>query len=171
MKRLSLFCLLATGVIGLHAETFIDNARVRSVDPQYENVAVPRNECSSRWVNETRQVAGFGQQYGGTIVGGVAGALLGNQVGRGHGREAATALGAVVGAFAGDRLSNGNFQDQYQQVPREVTQCRTVSDVQARLTGYRVNYDYHGQTYTTLMRENPGSSLAVRVSVEPVQAY
>lgn len=171
MKTIAAFCLLAAAITGVQAQTFMDRARVRSVDPQYENVSVPRNECSSRWVNETRQVAGIGQQYGGTIVGGVAGALLGNQVGRGHGREAATALGAVVGAFAGDRMANGNFQDQYQQVPREVTQCRTVSDVQSRLTGYRVNYDYHGQTYSTLMRENPGSSLAVRVSVEPVQAY
>ena len=41
MKRLALVCLLATGVVGLHAETFIDNARVRSVEPQYENVSCP----------------------------------------------------------------------------------------------------------------------------------
>ena len=39
MKRFPLFCLLATGVIGLHAETFIDNARVRSVDPQYKSAS------------------------------------------------------------------------------------------------------------------------------------
>lgn len=170
LKPLAALCLIAAAVTGVHAETFMDRARVRSVAPQYENVSIPRNECSSNWVNETRRVDG-GQQYGGAIVGGVAGALLGNQVGRGHGREAATALGAVVGAFTGDRLSNGYVQEQYQQVPREVTQCRTVSDVQARLTGYLVSYEYHGQNYSTLMRENPGASLPVRVSVEPLQAY
>ena len=38
----------------------------------------------------------------------------------------------------------------------------------ARLTGYNVAYDYRGQTYTTLMRENPGPYLQVRVSVDPV---
>lgn len=168
MKRLALVCLLATGVAGVHAETFFDNARVRGVEPQYENITIPRNECSTHWVNETRRTGGDGPNYGGAIVGGVAGAVLGNQVGKGHGREAATAVGAVVGAFAGDRLANSNREEQYEVVPREVTSCRTVNDVQTRITGYRVTYDYLGQHYTTMMRENPGPSLQVRVSVEPV---
>lgn len=167
MKRFPLYCLLAAGAVGLHAETFIDNARVRSVDPQYQNVTVPRNECSRQWVNEPRQV-NYGQQYGGAVIGGVAGALLGNQVGRGHGREAATALGAVVGAFTGDRYSNRDRWNQYEDAQREVTSCHTVNDVQSRIAGYRVGYEYRGQTYTTLLRENPGPNLQVRVSVEPV---
>ena len=49
-----------------------------------------------------------------------------------------------------------------------MTTCRTVNDVQSRITGYRVNYEYRGQHYTTLMRENPGPNLQVRVSVDPV---
>ncbi len=168
MKRLALVCLLASGVAGVQAETFFDNARVRSAEPQYENISVPREECSSQWVNETRPVGGGAPNYGGAIVGGVAGAVLGNQVGKGHGREAATALGAVVGAFAGDRVANQGRQEQYQVVPREVRNCRTVTEVQSRIAGYRVSYDYRGQHYTTMMRENPGPNLQVRVSVEPV---
>lgn len=167
MKRLALVCLLATGVAGLHAETFVDNARVRGVEPQYENVTVPRQECSSHYVNEVRRTGG-GQNYGGAVVGGVAGALLGNQVGRGHGREAATAVGAVVGAFTGDRLANGDQRDSYEEVPRQVTSCRTVSDVQTRIAGYRVDYEYRGQHFSALMPENPGPRLQVRVSVDPV---
>lgn len=168
MKRLALVCLLASGVAGVQAETFFDNARVRSAEPQYENISVPREECTSQWVNETRPVGGGAPNYGGAIVGGVAGAVLGNQVGKGHGREAATALGAVVGAFAGDRVANQGRQEQYQVVPREVRNCRTVNEVQSRIAGYRVSYDYRGQHYTTMMRENPGPNLQVRVSVEPV---
>jgi uncharacterized protein YcfJ len=167
MKRLALVCLLATGAVAVHAETFFDSARVRSVQPQYENISVPRNECSTQWVNETRRTGG-GQNYGGAVVGGVAGAVLGNQVGKGHGREAATAVGAVVGALAGDHLANRDRAEQYEVVPREVTSCRTVNDVQTRITGYQVTYDYRGQHYTTMMRENPGPSLQLRVSVEPV---
>ena len=170
MKRLAIVCLLAAGVAGVQAETYIDNARVRSVDPQYENIGVPRNECSSQWINESRRTGGF-NQYGGAVIGGVAGGLLGNQVGRGHGREAATALGAVVGAFAGDRIGNQNGWGQYEEVPREVRRCRTVNDVQTRITGYRVNYEYRGQHYTTLTRENPGANLQVRVTVDPVERY
>jgi uncharacterized protein YcfJ len=167
MKRFALLCVAAAAAAGAHAETFVDHARVRSVEPQYETVTIPRNECTTQLVNETRQVGG-GQNYGGAVVGGVAGALLGNQVGKGHGREAATAVGAVVGAFAGDRVANQNRQDAYQVVPREVTSCRTVNEVQNRVAGYRVNYDYRGQQYTTMMRDNPGPSLQVRVSVEPL---
>jgi uncharacterized protein YcfJ len=165
MKRLALACLFASGLGAAHADTFIDNARVRSAEPQYESVNVPREECSTSVVNETRRIDA-GPNYGGVVAGGVAGAVLGNQVGKGHGREAATAVGAVVGALAGDRIARGN--EQYQVVPREVTSCRPVNDVQTRLTGYRVNYDYRGQNYTTFMRDNPGPNLQVRVSVEPV---
>ncbi len=167
MKRLALVALIACGTIAAHAETYIDNARVRRVDPQYESVSVPRNECTSQVVNEVRRTGGE-RQYGGAVIGGVAGALLGNQVGRGHGREAATALGAVVGAFTGDRMANGDEQVQYQEVPREVTSCRTVNDVQTRVAGYRVDYEYHGQSYTTMLHDNPGPTLQVRVSVDPV---
>jgi uncharacterized protein YcfJ len=168
MKRFALATLIAAGSVAVHAETFFDSARVRSVEPQYENVTLPRDECSVQVVNETRQISGGGQGYGGAVVGGVAGALLGNQIGKGHGREAATAAGAVVGAITGDRLANSNSQPQYEVVPREVRTCRSVNDVQTRLTGYRVTYDYRGQQYTTFMRDNPGPNLQVRVSVDPV---
>src|SRR5512133_9477 len=135
MKRLALVALLACGAVAANAETYIDNARVRRVDPQYESVSVPRNECTSQVVNEVRRTGGE-RQYGGAVVGGVAGALLGNQVGRGHGREAATAVGAVVGAFTGDRIANADMPVGYQQVPREVTSCRTVNELQTRISGY-----------------------------------
>jgi uncharacterized protein YcfJ len=44
-----------------------------------------------------------------------------------------------------------------------------VYDAQTRLTGYRVTYDYRGQSYTTFMRTNPGASLPVRVTVAPIE--
>lgn len=166
MKRLALVSVLATAAVGLHAETYIDNARVRSVDPQYESVSVPREECRSQWINEPRRTGG--RDYGGAVLGGVAGAVIGNQVGKGHGREAATAVGAVVGAFTGDRLANRDRWEQNEQVQREVTTCRTVNEAQTRIGGYQVNYEYQGQHFTTLMRENPGPFLQVRVSVDPV---
>ena len=167
MKRLALVTLLATGAVALHAETYVDYARVRSAQPQYESISVPRQECTSQVVNEMQPVGGQ-RQYGGAVIGGVAGALLGNQVGHGHGKEAATAVGAVVGAFTGDRIANANAQVGYQQVAREVQSCRTVNELQTRISGYRVDYDYRGQSFTTMLQENPGPRLQVRVSVDPV---
>ena len=172
MKRAALLALFATAAVAAQAQpqlqpqSFIDRARVQSVEPQYENVPVPRQECRSQWVDEARPVGANG--YGGVLIGGVAGGLLGNQIGRGHGREAATAAGAVIGALAGDRFA-GNYQPQYEQAQREVRSCRTVNDMQPRLTGYRVDYAYAGRQYTTFTREQPGNTLPVRVSVTPAE--
>lgn len=168
MKRLALVSLLTTAAFAAHANTYLDNARVSSVEPQYENVNVPRQECSSRWIDDARRQGG--RNYGGAVIGGLAGALLGNQVGRGHGREAATAVGAVVGAFTGDNVANRDRDrwDSYEPAQREVTSCRNVSDVQTRIAGYQVGYEYRGQRFTTMMQDNPGPFVQVRVTVEPV---
>ena len=174
MKRSAIFCLTTLLAVGAQAQTFNDTARVRTVQPQYENVSVPRNECTNQWVTEPQPVASS-RNYGGLAIGGVAGALLGHQVGGGHGRDAATAVGAVVGALAGEQFANqnswgGGYQQASQpQQQRQVQNCRTVNDVQSRLTGYQVEYEYRGQVYNTVTRENPGRTLAVRVSVAPVE--
>ena len=166
MKRLALVSLLATAAVAAHAQTYLDNARVTSVDPQYESVRVPREECSNRWISEPRRSGG--REYGGAVLGGLAGALIGNQVGRGHGQEAATALGAVVGAFTGDNFANRDRWQQPEPVQREVTTCRDVEDVQTRIVSYQVTYEYRGQQFTTLTHDKPGPYLPVRVSVDPV---
>jgi uncharacterized protein YcfJ len=172
MNRIAMTCFLAASaalVTGVQAEIFHDNARVRSADPQYEQVTVPREQCSTQWVNETRRVGDSGPNYGGVIIGGVAGGVIGNQVGRGSGRDAATAIGAVVGAIAGDQIARHNGRpQQVETIPRQVTQCQVVNEVQTRVAGYRVTYDYRGQTFTTMMRAQPGPNLQVRVSVDPV---
>ena len=172
MKHIALAALLATTAVAAQAHTYFDNARVSNVEPRYESVRVPRQECSNQWVNEPREPresrrSGV-REYGGAVLGGVAGAVLGHQVGGGHGRDAATAIGAVLGAFTGDRLANRGRWDEPEQATREVTSCRDVEDVQSRINGYQVTYEYRGQQFTTLMNENPGPFLKVRVSVEPV---
>ncbi len=166
-SKLILLPLLATIALAAQAETFVDTARVRDVRPQFESVVVPRQACSTGWINETQRFQGD-RNYGGAVIGGVAGAVLGNQLGNGHGREAATALGAVVGAFTGDHFSNRGRGDRYEQVPRQVQTCQTVNDVQQRLAGYQVTYEYRGQQYTALLPQDPGRNLQVRVSVDPL---
>ena len=182
MKRLIIASLFASALVGAQAETYTDNARVRSAEPQYENVNVPRNECSSHWVEERggrgayERQGGQDRRYGGAIVGGLAGGVIGHQIGGGSGKDAATALGVVLGAIAGDRMENdgqGGQRVQYDNRPyevaqREVKSCRTVYDTQTRITGYRVAYEYRGQNYTTFMHTNPGNSLPVRVTVDPI---
>ena len=173
MKRTALApaLLLATlAAATAHAQSFNDQARVRGVEPQYEVVQVPRQECTSQWVTEQPRAAAPAGGYGGAIIGGVAGGLLGNQVGKGHGKEAATAAGAIVGAIAGDRIANTSTAVAAPAPEtREVRSCRTVYDQQQRLTGYRVVYDYRGMEQSTVMRDQPGATIPVRVSVTPLE--
>ena len=169
MKRTVLFATLAAAALASHAQGpgFVDRARVQSVEPQYEAVQVPRNECSSQWVDEARPVSG-GSGIGGAIVGGTAGAIVGAQVGKGSGRDAAIAAGAVIGAIAGDRVANRE-PAVYEHSQREVRTCRTVYDTQTRINGYRVTYEYRGHQSTMVMRDQPGSTVPVRVSVTPLE--
>ncbi len=175
VNRLAVAGVLAASAAGMaaaQAETFYDNARVRSVQPQYEQVSVPREQCSVQWVNEQRPIPNTGSNgagLGGALIGAVAGGVLGNQVGKGSGRDVATALGLAAGAVAGHQIGSRNAQPvQYETVPRQVQQCQTVQEVQQRINGYQVAYDYRGQTYHTVLASDPGPSIRVRVSVDPV---
>jgi outer membrane lipoprotein SlyB len=56
-------------------------------------------------VSEVRIVEREGKASGaGAVAGGVGGALLGNQVGKGNGRTAMTVVGAAGGAYAGHQV-------------------------------------------------------------------
>ena len=176
MKRAILLALAAGSALAAQAQpqSFVERARVQSVEPQYQAVQVPRQECSSQWVNEAQPVGqtGGNHSYTGAVVGGLAGGVIGNQVGQGHGREAATAVGAVIGALTGDRIGNQGAQPPqtvYQNVQREVRTCRTVNDVQQQLTGYRVTYEYNGNLYSTVTRQQPGRTLPIQVSITPME--
>jgi uncharacterized protein YcfJ len=166
MKRIVLVPLFAAATAIAPAHTVVENATVVAVEPQYEQVRAPRQECSRRLVDEPRRVGG--PHYGGAVVVGVAGALIGNLVGRGHGREAATAVGAVIGAFTGHHLANRDRWERTEVVTRELVACRDVEDVQSRLVGYQVTYDLNWRQFTSLLHDAPGRYLPVRVSVEPV---
>jgi uncharacterized protein YcfJ len=142
------------------AAEFEDFGRVVRVQPRVEQIRQPRQECRT----EYQQVPVQQQRgSGGSVVGGIAGALLGSQVGGGNGKVAAAAAGAIAGAMVGDRVENNGRQDQ------AVRQCRTVDAFEQRTTGYDVTYEYRGQNYTTFTQRDPGNRIRLRVSVEPDQ--
>jgi len=51
------------------------------------------------------------KQGGGTLIGGVAGGLLGSQFGKGEGQLVATGIGALAGALVGGQI--GKTMDEY----------------------------------------------------------
>ncbi|HEU5282837.1 MAG TPA: glycine zipper 2TM domain-containing protein [Burkholderiales bacterium] len=148
--------------------SFQDTARVKDVDPEYERVNVPRKECYSEYVPESRYERNGGKRLVGPLIGGVAGGLLGSQIGKGNGKVAAAAAGAAIGAIVGDRLSERHAGgDEYYE--REVRRCRMVDNWESRIVGYRVTYEYQGHLYTTVLPYDPGPRMPVQVSVAPVE--
>jgi uncharacterized protein YcfJ len=163
-----------------------DYARVVDVDPIVRQVRVsePRREC---W-NETRyDEASYPNDHrydpkrgsaGSMILGGIIGAAIGNQIGSGDGRRAATVAGAIIGSAVGHdaaakREARNRYayedQDYRESRPYEVERCkvRYEESYEKRVEGYRVTYVYNGREHTTRLPYDPGDRIRVRVDVQP----
>jgi outer membrane lipoprotein SlyB len=77
----------------------------RAYDAQYGDGAYARyqEDQARRACHEKKKNA----QVGGAILGGIAGALIGNGVSRGGGREGGTIIGGVGGAAVGSSIAKG----------------------------------------------------------------
>ena len=62
--------------------------------------------------------------------------------------------------YGRDQYINQRYQDRYDHDRND----NRYND--ARVTGYRVTFQYHGQTYSTVTDYHPGNSIRVRVNVE-----
>jgi len=145
---------------------FIDNARVIEAQPLYETVAVahPVTECWTETVNRSSYRPGA---YIAPIAGGIIGGVVGHQFGKGRGNTALTVAGTLLGASVGHGLGQSDYPQR--PVVEHVRRCETVDqyEQQQQLVGYRVKYNYEGQTYYTQTTEHPGRYIPVRVSVYP----
>jgi uncharacterized protein YcfJ len=151
-----------------------DYARVVDVQPLTSRVRIstPQREC---W-DETRYDQG-GYQSGGartagsTLLGAAIGAAIGNQIGHGQGRKAATAGGAVIGAAIGHQQGMRRHGAVSAPQPYTVQRCETRyhDEYQERIDGYRVTYVYHGRRQVTELPYRPGDRIRVRVDVSPAE--
>lgn len=170
---MSILPILGVGVFAntARAADFEDYGRVVNVQPQVEQINVPRQECRTEYETTQRYPQRERERSnGGAIIGGIAGGLLGSQVGGGNGKVAAAAIGAVTGAIAGDRIDNdgnGNRNAQPAYESRPVRQCRNIDNWETRTTGYAVTYEYHNRTYTSVLPYDPGSRVRLHVSLTP----
>jgi uncharacterized protein YcfJ len=71
--------------------------------PQYDDGSPGRLVCRDVWVQKEAPPEDQ-HRVAGTVIGAVAGGLLGNQIGRGGGRTLATVGGAVAGGYVGNRV-------------------------------------------------------------------
>ena len=160
MKR----TLLAFGalIVGANVQAFETYAPVVSTTPITETINRPTRQC---W-NEYREVSRPPEHDpGGAILGTIVGGLVGSQIGKGSGRVAAAAVGAGIGAVAGDRMANQDAHASSETVP--VQRCSVQENLETRITGYRVTYEYNNYRFTTTMPYDPGKQVRVNVAVTP----
>jgi len=155
-----------------------DYAKVVDVQPLTRQVRVssPQRECWDETRYDDRDSYGPPRARnagGSTLLGAVIGAAIGNQIGHGDGRRAATAAGAIIGAGIGN--AQAGRRNGYDQPPPpraySVQRCETHyrEDVEERVDGYRVTYVYHGRRGVTQLPYKPGDRIRVRVDVSPAE--
>lgn len=150
-----------------------DWARVVSVDPIVERYSepVPSQQCWNEPVEyyEPRYAYAPRQDRAGpAFLGALIGGALGNQVGGGSGRTAATIAGAVIGGTVGYRHPGGRYYDAGGRTVRTSQQrCETRTEYRQdeRVLGYNVSYEYNGRVYRTQTDHHPGDRIRVAVQV------
>jgi len=117
-KLASLFLLAALG--GVAAPTMAKNTC---------------GDCGK--IQKIETVTGHRSQVGGAIIGGIAGAVIGHQVGGGDGKKVATVAGAAGGAYAGNKIA-GNMEKTQYQVTVRMDDGHHVTVVQNNISGFGV---------------------------------
>lgn len=133
-------------------------ADVLAAEPIKQQIKTPREVCKDVTVTRQRPVQDQ-HQIVGSVLGAVAGGLLGNQVGGGNGKKIATVAGAVGGGYAGNKVQEGmQGRDTYTTTQ---TRCNTVNDISDKVVGYNVKYQLDGKVGQVRMDRDPGPQIPV----------
>lgn len=151
MKKQVLF---ATALVASGLTLAQDYGRVISATPIIQQITTPRQVCTTEQVSVQQPKSGAG-----ALMGAIAGGAIGNSVGGGSGRTAATVLGVVGGAMVGDRIE-GSSPNQVQNVQR----CETQNFYENRTVAFNVVYEYAGKQYSAQMLNDPGDSIQLRIT-------
>ena len=89
------------------------------MSPSRNSLAIPALVFATVTASLLPIAAQAQDSYAGNIVGGIAGALLGSQVGRGNGKIAATAAGGILGAIVGGNVERGSSYRQSYNQPQQ----------------------------------------------------
>ncbi|WEF26477.1 glycine zipper 2TM domain-containing protein [Klebsiella aerogenes] len=131
-------------------------AQVVSSTPIKESIKTPRKECRNVTVTHRRPVQDE-NRIAGSVLGAVAGGVIGHQFGGGRGRSVATVVGALGGGYAGNQIQ-GSMQegDTYTTTQQR---CKTVYDKSDKMLGYDVTYKIGDQQGKIRMDHQPGAQI------------
>lgn len=133
-------------------------AQVLSATPIHESVKTPRQQCRNVTVTHRRPVQDE-NRITGSVLGAVAGGVLGHQIGNGRGKDVATVVGALGGGYAGNQVQGAmQNNDTYTSTQQH---CSTVYDKSQKLLGYDVTYKIGDQQGRVRMDKDPGTQIPV----------
>ncbi|KPA51278.1 hypothetical protein VT25_18825 [Photobacterium leiognathi subsp. mandapamensis] len=135
-------------------------AHILSVEAVTKTVTEPHEVCEQ--VAVTHKAAPKDEnKILGTVVGAVAGGVLGHQVGGGNGKKVATVAGAVAGGAAGN-VVQGKMQANNTTTTME-KRCHTENSKVEKTIGYDVTYKIGDDEDTIRMDKKPtGKTLPVK---------
>lgn len=151
------FITVASGVAAAPVAAQEVLARVLTSTAVMQQVAVPRQVCTTQPVIQQTQPSGAG-----AAMGAIAGGAVGHSIGGGSGRDVATVLGIIGGAVLGNRIEG--TRDEV----RNVQQCTVQTTYETRVLHYDVIYEYDNKRYSIKMLNDPGAY--VRLQMNPVGA-
>ena len=131
-------------------------AQVVSSTPIKESIKTPRKECRNVTVTHRRPVQDE-NRIAGSVLGAVAGGVIGHQFGGGRGRDVATVVGALGGGYAGNQIQ-GSMQEGDTDTTTQ-QRCKTVYDKSEKMLGYDVTYKIGDQQGKIRMDRDPGAQI------------
>ncbi|XBS71213.1 glycine zipper 2TM domain-containing protein [Acerihabitans sp. KWT182] len=131
-------------------------AQVVTATPINETIKTPRQQCRTVSVTHRRPVQDE-NKIAGSLIGAVAGGVLGHQFGGGHGRDVTTVAGALAGGYAGNQVQ-GSMQNNDTYTTNQ-ERCQTVYDKSQKLLGYDVTYKIGDQQGKIRMDHDPGTKI------------
>jgi len=141
---------------GAAESTDVEYARVVSVTP----LTGPRQVCTNETVTEQRKPDDQ-HQVAGTVIGAIAGGVIGNQFGGGRGKTLATVGGAVGGGVVGKEVQRKHQANE--TVTHVVKRCRMVDQPAGAAPVYDVVYAYQGENIRVRLDHDPGDRLALPI--------
>lgn len=141
-------------------------ARVIDARPIYQRVAyqVPQETC------RYEVVSNYQSPRTSTLVGGLIGASIGQDLSYGRRHEGvATLTGGLIGAAIGHDLSRKQRRER-QHYREQVCYTSYRTEYSQELVGYDVTYKHQGVIYHTQTSRHPGSRIAIDYRARPSYA-
>ena len=143
------------------ADSQVVFATVLNCTPVIGNV---QERLPKRVFNQEQVASQESTSYTPSILGGIIGAAVGNEFGKGRGNDLATIAGGVLGASVGRDVQNSKSQNHTTTVERCHDEIEYVYE--ERVTGWRVTYEFNSETFITRTDRDPGETIRLTIQIQ-----